>query len=307
MLRHLLSLTDITPAELHDWLKLGLEIKAEFKQGIERPVLRGKTLAMLFTKASLRTRVSFEMGMRQLGGHALYIGPEEVKLGKRETAGDVARTLSRYTHGIMARVYAHSDIVELARHASVPVINGLSDTEHPCQALADVMTIMERFGDLRGVNVAFIGDANNVARSLVYAVTMLGGHIVLGTPPGYQLPADAAARAEAYARQTGGSMVQIANPASAVEDADVIYTDVWVSMGQESEETIRKSVFPPYQVNDQLLKGARPNAMVMHCLPATRGLELSAEVMDGPQSAVWDQAENRLHAQKAMLVTLFGG
>ena len=307
MPRHLLSLTDITPEELREWLQLAIDVKKETKSGIERPLLRGKTLAMLFSKPSLRTRVSFEMGMRQLGGHALYIGPDEAKMGKRESPADIARVLSRYADGIMARVHAHADIVELAQYSEVPVINGLSDTEHPCQALADVMTIIERRGDLRGVNIAFVGDANNVALSLVYAVTMLGGHISIGAPAGYQLPEKVAATAEAYAAKSGGSLTQTANPHSAVEDADVVYTDVWVSMGQEAEAATRMAVFPPYQVSGDLLKGARPDAFVMHCLPAHRGQELTGEVADGPRSALWDQAENRLHAQKAVLVRLMGG
>ena len=307
MTRHLLSLTDITPAELHEWLALAAEMKRETKAGIAHPRLLNKTLGMLFTKPSLRTRVSFEIGMRQLGGYALYVGPDEVKMGKRESPADVARTMSRYVDGLMARVFAHADVVELAEHASIPVINGLSDTEHPCQALADVMTIIERKGDLKGVSVAFVGDANNVAISLVYAVTMLGGHVSLASPPGYALPPAVAARAQAYAAQTGGSIVETANPHTAVEDADVVYTDIWVSMGQEAETAARMAIFPPYQVNAELLKGARPGAIVMHCLPAHRGHELSAEVADGAQAAIWDQAENRLHAQKAILVKLMGG
>ena len=307
MPRHLLSLTDITPAEIKEWLALAIPMHQETPAGASRPLLRDKTLAMLFTKSSLRTRVSFEMAMRQLGGYAFYIGPDEAKMGKRESPADIARVLSRYTDAIMARVYSHADILELAEYSSVPVINGLSDTEHPCQALADVMTIIERKGDLRGVNVAFVGDANNVAISLAYAVTMLGGHLSVASPQGYQLPAHVAARAEAYAKETGGSIVQTANPHSAVEDAEVVYTDVWVSMGQEAEAETRMKTFPPYQVNGALLAGARPGAIVMHCLPAHRGQEISAEVADGPQSGLWDQSENRLHAQKAVLVRLMAG
>lgn len=302
--KHFLSLADLTPAELSTFLDLAVELKREWKAGGNTPVLKNKTLAMVFTKPSLRTRVSFEMAMRHLGGHAMYIAPDEIQLGKRESVPDVARVLSRYVDGIMARVFAHADVLALARHSRVPVINGLSDYTHPCQGLADLLTILEHKGAIKGLTIAYVGDANNVTNSLVFGATLLGAHVRVGAPQGYQLRPDVVERAAAFARASGGSLTQMTDPQEAVRGADAIYTDVWTSMGQEAEAAQRAKIFPPYQVNQALVALANKDAMVLHCLPAHRGQEITDEVADGPQSALWDQAENRMHAQKAVLVTL---
>ena len=301
-----LSLSDLTAIELANLLALAVELKQEWKSGGNQPVLKNKTLGMVFTKPSLRTRVSFEMGMRHLGGHAMYISPDEIQLGKRESVPDVARVLSRYVDGIMARVFAHADVVALAQYARVPVINGLSDYTHPCQGLADLLTILEYRGAIKGCTIAYVGDANNVANSLAFGGALLGAHVVIGAPEGYQLREDVAKRATALAAANGGSLVQVTDPRSAVEGADVVYTDVWTSMGQEAEAAQRAKVFPPFQINVALMALAKKDAMVMHCLPAHRGYEITDEVADSPQSALWDQAENRMHAQKAILVKLLG-
>ena len=299
-----LSLADLTAEELTDLLALAVRLKQEWSAGGNQPVLKNKTLGMVFTKPSLRTRVSFEVGMQHLGGYALYIAPDEIQLGKRESVADVARVLSRYVDGIMARVFAHADVVTLARYSRVPVINGLSDFTHPCQGLADLLTIMERKGGVRGRTIAYVGDANNVANSLVFGGALLGAHVRIGAPEGYQLRPEAAQRGAALAAQHGGSLIQVVDPRAAADGADVIYTDVWTSMGQESEAAQRAKVFPPYQVNSALVALAAGDAIVMHCLPAHRGHEITDEVADSPQSALWDQAENRMHAQKAILVKL---
>jgi ornithine carbamoyltransferase len=303
--KDLLSIAQLEPDELSDILKTAARLKREWKAGGNAPVCKNKAMGMIFTKPSLRTRVSFEMAMFDLGGKAIYIGPDEIQLGKRESVADVARVLSRYVDLIMARVFAHDDVVTLAKHASVPVINGLSDHEHPCQCLADLLTITERVGGVKNVQVTYLGDANNVTNSLVYGVTLLGGHITVAAPRGYGLLDEVVARATRFAEVSGGSLTQTEDPRAGAEDADVIYTDAWYSMGQESEALKRATIFPPYQVNADLLKLARPNAVVMHDLPAHRGQEITDDVADGPQSSIFDQAENRLHAQKAVLATLF--
>ncbi len=299
-----LSLADLTATELTDLLALAASLKREWKAGANLPVLKGKALGMVFTKPSLRTRVSFEMGMHHLGGHALYIAPDEIQLGKRESVPDVARVLSRYVDAIMARVFAHADVVTLAQYSRVPVINGLSDFTHPCQGLADLLTIVEHKGRLKGLTITYVGDANNVTNSLVFGGTLLGAHVRVGAPQGYQLRDDVVSRARQFADSSGGSLTETDDPREAARDADVLYTDTWTSMGQEAEAARRALVFPPYQVNRDLLRLARPDAIVMHCLPAHRGQEITDEVADGPQSALWDQAENRMHAQKAVLVKL---
>jgi ornithine carbamoyltransferase len=260
---------------------------------------------MVFQKPSLRTRVSFEMGMHHLGGQALYLSPFEIKLGERESVPDVARVLSRYVHGIMARVFAHDDILTLAEYSQVPVINGLSDYNHPCQALADFLTIIEHLGwDLHGRKLAFIGDGNNVATSLLFAATMLGMNFAIAGPPGYELPDDVWATGQRLAAAGGSQITASHDPHAAVEGADAIYTDVWASMGQEEEAEERARIFMPYQVNETLVGEAAGDAIVMHCLPAHRGQEITDAVCDGPHSVLWDQAENRMHAQKAVLVEL---
>lgn len=303
-MKDLLSLADLTSEDLEGLVNKAIALKEEWRRGGNPPLLAGKVLAMIFQKPSLRTRVSFEMAMHHLGGHAMYLSPDEIGLGKRESIVDVARVLSRYVQAIMARVFAHAHVVELAQHASVPVINGLSDFSHPCQGVADLLTIREKVGVLKGVTLAYVGDANNVLTSLLFGGCKLGMRIVAANPVGYQPAPEVLTLARQFASESGGAVEVTEDPHAAVRGADVIYTDTWTSMGQEAERERRQQVFPPYQVNARLLAEARPGAIVMHCLPAHRGEEITDEVMDGPQSAVYDQAENRLHAQKAILVTL---
>jgi ornithine carbamoyltransferase len=296
--RHLLSLHDLTPHEI-DYL-LGLAQRVKAHPARSRHALEGKALALLFEKPSLRTRVTFEVGMSQLGGEAIYLGPQEVGLGKREAVKDVARNLSRWVDAVMARVFSHQTVTELAEHASVPVINGLSDFEHPCQALGDYLTLLEHKGKLAGITLAWVGDGNNVAHSLIYGAARLGVRLQIATPPGYE--PDRSVVAES--RREGGDIRLSNDPAEAVAGADAVYTDVWTSMGQEHEADTRQRIFRPYQVNSQLLRSAGPQALFMHCLPAHRGEEVTNEVLDSPQSIVYDQAENRLHIQKAILLAL---
>ncbi len=303
-MRHFLSLADYTQDELLDMLNLAIDLKQAWKQGGNEPLLRGKTLAMVFQKPSLRTRVSFDMAMRHLGGDALYLSPNEIGLGKREAISDISRVLSRYVEAVMARVFAHEHVLELARYSAVPVINGLSDFNHPCQAMADMLTILERFDDLKGLNLTYVGDGNNVAVSLLFACARLGLNFTIASPEGYDLPANALAMGEEMAQETGITIRQVRDPHEAVRGAQVIYTDTWVSMGQEEEAERRKKAFPPYQVNEQLVSEAAPEVIVMHCLPAHRGYEITDQVADGPHSVIFDQAENRMHAQKAILVRL---
>lgn len=307
-MKHFLSLADLSPQEIWHLLDLAIELKEEWKQGGNRPLLKGKVLGMIFQKPSLRTRVSFDMAMLHLGGHALYLSPQEIQLGVRESIPDVARVLSRYVDAIMARVFAHSDLVTLAEYSRVPVINGLSDYSHPCQGLADFLTIIEKKGrDLRGKKLAFVGDGNNVATSLLFGATKLGMDFAIATPPGYELPARVWELGQKFAAESGSRILATYDPVEAVRDADVIYTDVWTSMGQEAEAAERAKVFPPYQVNAALVAKAKPDVIVMHCLPAHRGQEITDDVADGPHSVLWDQAENRTHAQKAILVELMVG
>lgn len=303
-MRHFLSILDTSTKDLHKLLTLARHLKAEWQSGGNEPLLNGKVLAMVFQKPSLRTRVSFDMGMRHLGGDALYLSPNEIGLGKRESIADVSRVLSGYVDGIMARVFDHGHILELARYASVPVINGLSDFNHPCQALADVLTILEHFDRLEELNVAFIGDGNNVATSLLFSCARLGMNFTIASPEGYGLPKDVLTKATEFAQETGVSIKSEQNPTEAVKNAQVIYTDTWVSMGQEEEIKERELAFAPYQVNAQLVSQADPSAIVLHCLPAHRGQEITDEVADGPHSKIFPQAENRMHAQKAVLATL---
>ncbi len=302
--RNLISISDLTSEELEDIIRLAQELKGS--GAARQPSLTGKTLALLFEKPSLRTRVSFHVAMRQLGGDCIYLSPAEVGLGQRESVADVARTLSRYVDCIAARTFSMSTVEELARYAGVPVINALSDREHPCQALADLLTIQEKKGGLKGVSIAFIGDGNNVAVSLALGAAMVGARFIIASPPGYELPGDILARADAFARQSGGSVQQVREPAEAARDADVVYTDVWASMGQEHEADVRRQAFSGYQVDARLMALAAPGAIFMHDLPAHRGEEVTDDVIDGPQSVVFDQAENRMHAQKALLARLLG-
>jgi len=301
--KDLITIADLNSEELDLVLSVAARLKRE---GYPRS-LEGQALALIFEKPSLRTRVSFDVGMQRLGGHAVYLPQSEVGLGQREPVADVARTVSRYVQGIVARTYAHQTLVELAHWAPVPVINALSDEEHPCQALADLLTIRERKGDVRGVRIAYVGDGNNVAVSLVQASTLAGAHFTIASPPGYRLPEEVMIQAEEFARASGGSFRTIDAPREAVAGADVLYTDVWTSMGQEDSYEQRLQAFAQYQVTPELLARAQPDAIFMHDLPAHRGEEIVDEVIEGPQSVVFDQAENRLHAQAALLLLLLGG
>jgi ornithine carbamoyltransferase len=306
-MQHLVTIADLTTDEIWQIVNLARDLKEEWRSGGNKPLLAGKTLGMIFQKPSLRTRVSFEVGMLHLGGQAPYLSPQEIQLGQRESVADAARVLSRYVDAIMARVFAHSDVEGLAAHASVPVINGLSDYVHPCQALSDLFTIYEKRGALQGLKLAYVGDGNNVAHSLLFAASKMGMEIRVATPSGYEPQQEVVSKAEAFGRQTGGRVVLDTDPLSMVSEVDIIYTDTWASMGQEAEREIRLPVFRPYQVNAELVDLAGSDVMVMHCLPAHRGEEITDEVMDGPHSIVYDQAENRMHLQKAVLVTLMGG
>ncbi|RLE55911.1 MAG: ornithine carbamoyltransferase [Candidatus Methanomethylicota archaeon] len=304
--RDFLTLQDFTSEEIMKVLEFAKYLKLKHHAGeIYVPLLKGKALAMIFQKPSTRTRVSFEVAMHQLGGHALYLNWNDLQLRRGETIEDTARVLSRYANGIIARVYSHSDLEDLAKAASIPVINALSDMYHPCQILSDMFTIWEKKGKLKGINLTYLGDgANNVCHSLLIGCSKLGLNIKVACPKGYEPKKDVVEKAIKNAEKSG-SQIEITNsPIEAVSDADIIYTDVWVSMGQEAEAERRLKVFPPFQVNEELLKNAPSEVLVMHCLPAHRGQEITDEVIDGPKSIVWDQAENRLHVQKALLALL---
>lgn len=303
--RDLLSIADLSAAELSAVLATAAKLKSETQQKIPHPILAGQTLALVFEKPSLRTRLSFDVGMFQLGGRAFYLAPQEVGLGKRETISDVARVISRMCSVIVARVFTHESLVELAKYSEVPVVNGLSDFEHPCQALADLLTIQERFGQLAGLKMAYIGDGNNMAHSLMLGAALSGMSISVISPPGFEPNEEVVSQA----RRLAGDKVTINavhNLEAGLAGADIIYTDVWASMGQEEETESRRQVFRPYQVNSRVVGLAKPDALVLHCLPAHRGDEITEEVLEGPQSAVFQQAENRLHAQKGLLVHLLG-
>ena len=306
-MKHFLDIADFTQDEIQKLLDLSMTLKEEQKAGKSRQLLKNKVLAMVFQKPSLRTRVSFDMAMRTLGGDALYLSPQEIGLGKRESIADVSRVLSGYVQAVMARVFSHDHILELAKWSKVPVINGLSDYNHPCQAMADALTIYEAFGDLQRLTVSYIGDGNNVAVSLMKIVTKLGADFRIANPEGYDMPASDIELGKKYASQSGGSVTLLRQPEEAAENADVIYTDTWTSMGQEEEARKREKVFPPYQVNQGIVALGNPKVIVMHCLPAHRGHEITNEVADGPHSRLFVQAENRMHAQKAILVDLLAG
>lgn len=303
-MKHFVSLADLSPQDIHDLLELGFRLKDEWRQGGNKPVLAGKSLALVFMKPSLRTRVSFEMAMVHLGGYAFYLSPAEIKLGSRESVPDVARVLSSYVDCIMARVFSHEHILQLAEHSSVPVINGLSDYNHPAQGLADLFTIKEARGSLAGLKVAFVGDGNNVARSLLFGCMKTGMNFAIASPEGYALSEQDRKLAETMRVSDKQTIEMMQDPQQAVTGADVIYTDIWTSMGQEEETAQRLEVFPPYQVNEELVSRAASDAIVMHCLPAHRGEEITDAVADGPHSVLFQQAENRMHAQKAILVDL---
>ncbi len=304
MKRDLVSVADLSPKEIEEILKLARELKAKTKKSYDHTLLKDKTLAMIFEKPSLRTRVTFETGMTQLGGHAIYLAPADIQLGTRESVPDAARNLSRWVDMIMARTFAHQTVVDLARHASIPVINALSDLEHPCQIMADLLTIIEHKGTAKGVDFAYVGDGNNVCNSLLLGAALVGMNIKVGTPKGYEPRAEIVAHARELAKKSGTKIDVYNSPVEAMKDTEVVYTDVWASMGQEAEAAARKKVFHEYQVNKALLDKAKPGCLVMHCLPAHRGDEISEEVIDGPNSIVLDEAENRLHAQKAIMLWL---
>ncbi|MBI3158357.1 MAG: ornithine carbamoyltransferase [Chloroflexi bacterium] len=305
-MKDFIGIADHSPADLQAMLDLAVELKKEHQAGGNKPRLQGKTLAMVFQKPSLRTRVSFDMAMRHLGGDALYLSPAEIGLGQRESIADVARVLSGYVDAIMARVFDHAHVLQLAEWAGVPVINGLSDYNHPCQGMADALTIQEEFGALKGINVTYIGDGNNVAVSLMHICAKLGANFTIANPAGYAIVPGAVDLAKQFAAESGSALTFIEDPHAAVKNVDVIYTDTWTSMGQEEEARKREAVFPPYQVNPQLVSEASKRAIVLHCLPAHRGQEITDEVADGPHSRLFPQAHNRLHAQKAILVKLLG-
>lgn len=305
--RDLLCLQDFTREEIETILKTAEMMKIWNKIGKPHRVLEGKTLAMIFQKPSTRTRISFEVGIYQLGGYGLYLNANDLQLRRGETIADTARVLSRYVDGIMARVFDHKDVEDLAKYASVPVINGLSDFSHPCQALADYQTILEKKGRIQGLKIVYVGDGNNVAHSLMIAGTKLGANVVVATPEGFEPDERVIKWAEQNAAESGGSFELLHDPVQAVKDADVIYTDVWASMGQEAEAEERRKIFQPFQVNKELVKHAKPDYIFMHCLPAHRGEEVTDDVIDSPNSVVFDEAENRLHAQKAVMALVMGG
>lgn len=302
-----LDVAAIGKAEVERLLASAALLKDKQRRGVLHPLLPGKTLGLLFQKPSTRTRVSFEAGMNQLGGHALVLPMADIQLSRGESVADTARVLSRYLDAIVLRTYDHSIVEEWAREATMPVINGLTDLSHPCQALSDLLTIREKKGRLKGIKIAYIGDGNNVANSLIEAAAKMGMTIALGCPVGYQPEQHVVDRARVEAIQTGAAIEIGDDPTIAAKEADVIYTDVWISMGREREHARRLKVLAPYRVNSRLLHCAKPDAIVMHCLPAHRGEEISAEVLDGPQSVIIDQAENRLHMQKAILTNLLLG
>lgn len=299
--RDFVALADYTQEELYTLLKVAGSLKEKQKAGNPEQPLKGKTLGMIFEKSSTRTRVSFEVGMYQLGGQALFLSKNDIQIGRGETIEDTAQVLSRYVDGIMIRTYAHRTVIDLARAATVPVINGLSDLNHPCQALADYMTVLEKKGRLEGLKIAYIGDGNNMAHSLMMGGAKFGMNVAIATPEGYEVDADVAKQSQEFAEQHGASITLTHDPKEAVADADVIYTDVWASMGFEEEQQQREKAFQSFQVNEELAKYAKNDYLFMHCLPAHRGEEVSAGVIDGANSIIFDQAENRLHAQKAIM------
>ena len=298
------SLFHLTKEEIEQILKTSELLKFQLLRGEEHPLLKGKTLAMIFEKPSTRTRVSFEVGMWQLGGYALYLSASDLQLGRGETIADTAQTLSRYVNGIMARVFAHQTILDLVKYSRVPVINGLSDFTHPCQGLADLFTIYEKKGHLTGLKLAYIGDGNNVAHSLLYGCSKVGMDITLACPKGYEPDPNVVSKAKEEGKRSGGEVKVTKDPKEAVSEADIIYTDVWASMGKEKEHEKRVKIFKPYQVNTKLVKEAKEDYIFMHCLPAHRGEEVTDEVADSNNSVIFDQAENRLHTQKALMALM---
>ena len=302
--RDFLTLKDFTGQEIMDMVQLGIDLKAKLKAGIPTPILAGKSLGMIFQKSSTRTRVSFEVGMYQLGGQALFLSSNDLQIGRGEPIQDTARVLSRYLDAILIRTFSHQEVEDLAKYADVPVINGLTDDYHPTQVIADLITIQEHKGHLKGIKFAYVGDGNNMTHSLMIGGAKTGMDVVVACPDGYMPNPEIVAQAQKYAAEYGGSVTVLHDPKEAVADADVVYTDTWASMGQEAEKEIRKKAFAGYQVDSTLMALAKPDAIFMHCLPAYRGWEVTEEVMESAQSVVFDEAENRLHAHKAILATV---
>jgi len=303
-MKHLIDLNDLSVEDVEKLFTLAEKLKRELKAGIPHPLLRGKTLGMIFSKSSTRTRVSFEVGMYQLGGYAIFLSSSDIQLGRGETIHDTAKVLSHYVHGIMIRTYKHSDVLDLARYGTIPVINGLTDLMHPCQVLSDLFTVYETKGRLKGLKLAYVGDGNNVANSLLQGCAITGMDISVASPRGYECDAAIIEQARNAARKSGSRVVLTEDPEEAIRDADVVYTDTWVSMGQEAEKDLRIRLFMPYQVNSRLFSLAKEDAMFLHCLPAYRGYEVTEDIIDGPNSYVFEEAENRLHVQKAVMVAL---
>ncbi len=305
-MKHLIDLNEVTLEEIEDIFTLTKRLKSELKLGIEHHLLKGKILSMIFSKSSTRTRVSFEAGMYQLGGYPMFLSSSDIQLGRGETISDTAKVLSHYVNGIMIRTFNQSDVVDLAKYGTIPVINGLTDLMHPCQILADLFTVYETKGRLKGLKMAYVGDGNNVANSLLHGCAKTGMDIFVATPAGYGCDNTIIKQANQAASNSGSKVVITTDPEEAVWDADVIYTDTWVSMGQEAEKEMRVKIFMPYQVNGKLFSKAKTDAVFLHCLPAYRGLEVTEDIIDGPNSIVFEEAENRLHVQKAIMVTLMG-
>lgn len=305
-MKHLIDLNDLTVNEIEGLFTLAEKLKKQLRSGVEHHLLKGRTLGMIFSKSSTRTRVSFEVGMYQLGGYPMFLSSSDIQLGRGETIHDTAKVLSHYINGIMIRTFKHSDVLDLAKYGSIPVINGLTDLMHPCQILADLFTVYEEKGRLKGLKLAYVGDGNNVANSLLHGCAKTGMDITVATPKDYRCDETITEQARAAAKISGSKVVITDDPEEAVKDADVIYTDTWVSMGQEAEKEMRIKIFMPYQVNERLFSIAKKDAMFLHCLPAYRGLEVTEGVIDGPNSRVFDEAENRLHVQKAIMATLMG-
>lgn len=303
-MKHMIDLNDVSPKEIEDIFTLSARLKNDLRQGTEHHLLKGKTLGMIFSKSSTRTRVSFEVGMYQLGGYPMFLSSSDIQLGRGETIYDTAQVLSRYISGIMIRTFKHSDVEDLARYGTIPVINGLTDLMHPCQILADLFTVYEAKGKLEGLKMAYVGDGNNVANSLLHGCAKTGMDIYVATPAGYGCDGTIIEEAKQAAAKSGSKVVITVDPEEAVAGADVIYTDTWVSMGQEAEKEMRVKLFMPYQVNGKLFSKAKDDAVFLHCLPAYRGLEVTESVIDGPNSMVFEEAENRLHVQKAIMATL---
>lgn len=302
--KHLITLKELTREDFQAIFDLALRLKQDVYTGRPHPILAGKTLGMIFQKPSLRTMVSFQVGMHQLGGYAVYLGPDQISIGKRETTEDIAKVLSSYVDGIMARTFAHSIVEDLAAYSRVPVINGLTDFNHPCQILADLFTVAERKRRLEGLKLAYVGDGNNVTHSLLYGCTKVGMSISIATPEGYEPLARVVEEAREIGKETGATVELVREPKDAAKGADVLYTDVWASMGQEAEKEARQKIFVGYQINEELLKVANEQAIVLHCLPAHYDEEITHGAAHGPQSAVFQQAENRMHAQKALMALL---